>query len=218
MKINTVVIDTETLDVSETAIVLTLSAIRFNRFGEMHPEHGFVCHPDDEFHIAIDVTEQLLQGRTTSPSTLKWWNEQSEEAKAALWTDSLNTMRVKDALKELTAFIGDCQPFARGTDFDFKILGHLYRTNDMKAPWKFNQVRDVRTYIDAFTGDTAGYIKNFEAPSWMVTHNSLHDCYRDAMQMVQARAVVMGLVDMAKQLETIKAEDKAKEMMPPGDE
>ncbi|PMN68396.1 3'-5' exonuclease [Enterovibrio norvegicus] len=180
---NTVVIDTETLDVTETAIVLTLSAVKFDRFGDKEQKM-------QEIHTAIDVTQQLLQGRTHSASTIEWWNKQSDAAIHELWETC--SVRVGVALNVLAEFIGDCQPFSRGTDFDFKILGHMYKANGKKAPWKFNQVRDVRTYVDAFTGGTSGYIDGFEKPDWMVAHNSLHDCYRDALLMIQARSAVMG--------------------------
>lgn len=182
-KENTVVIDLETLDTAETAVVVTISAIKFNRFGGIVELCNQGC---SEFSQYINVTEQLINGRTTSGGTLEWWRNQSDEAKRSL-LNSAEVEPVGEALKDLTVFIDGCQLFSRGTDFDFKILADMFKQLDMKVPWKFNQVRDVRTYIDAFTGGESGYIKDAKIPDWIVNHDSLHDCYRDAIQMNMAR-------------------------------
>lgn len=182
-KENTVVIDLETLDTSETAVVVTIAAVKFNRFGGIIELSNQGC---SEFSQHINVTEQLINGRTTSGSTLKWWRSQSDEAKHSL-LKHVEIEPVGEALKDLAVFIDGCQLFSRGTDFDFKILANMYKQLDMKVPWKFNQVRDVRTYIDAFTGGESGYIKDAKIPDWIINHDSLHDCYRDAIQMNIAR-------------------------------
>lgn len=48
---------------------------------------------------------------------------------------------------------------------------------------------DVRTFIDAHTGGRAGYIEGWKTPEWVIPHNSLHDCVRDAMQMFECKQV-----------------------------
>ncbi|OOE45107.1 3'-5' exonuclease [Salinivibrio kushneri] len=184
MEPNTAIIDIETLSTKESAVVVTVSAFKFDRFAN-NAQTEFASH-DNELHMHLDVADQLIHGRTTNAETCKWWRKQSAEALSELRSNDLPFLAC-DALEQLAEFIHGCQLFSRGTDFDFKILGHMYRTNGIKTPWKYNQVRDVRTYIDAFTGGNIGYVENFETPDWMTSHNSLHDCYRDAMQMVKAR-------------------------------
>ncbi|USD30908.1 3'-5' exoribonuclease [Pseudoalteromonas sp. SCSIO 43201] len=181
-----IVVDTETLDTSPSAVVLTVSAVRVSLdTGLSLPVNDGVLNEVGEniLHIMPNVTEQLLSGRTTSAGTIAWWNGQSNQAKQSVLSGS--TMLLADALALLTAFIGDAQVFCRGTDFDPPILASLYKSAGLKAPWKYNQVRDVRTFIDALSGGTKGYLENWEQPSWLVPHHSLHDCIRDAMQMVE---------------------------------
>lgn len=190
---NTVVIDTETLDTQSSAVVLTVSAVRFNRYGhglniEFESDGSLKPEGPDQLHVMLNVTEQLIHGRTVSASTIKWWREQSQEAQESVMHGE--TFNVDDVMDLLTEFIGDAQVYCRGTDFDPPILASLYRMVGQKAPWKYNQVRDVRTYIDARSGGTKGYLDEWIKPEWLIAHNSLHDCIRDALQMQQAGAPV----------------------------
>ena len=59
----------------------------------------------------------------------------------------------------------------------------LFEDFSLPVPWKYNQVRDVRTYIDALSGGSKGYLDEWQKPDWFVPHHSLHDCIRDAEQM-----------------------------------
>lgn len=185
---NTVVIDTETLDTQSSAVVLTLSAVRFDRYGHeigIGIEGGKLQEKGpNQLHVMINVTEQLLADRTVSLGTTKWWRGQSQAAKeSVIHGQALSVTEVMDLLSN---FIGDAQVYCRGTDFDPPILQSLYRMVGKKAPWKYNQVRDVRTYIDALNGGTKGYLEDWNQPEWLIPHHSLHDCIRDAMQMQQA--------------------------------
>ncbi|EMQ69629.1 hypothetical protein VCNHCC008D_001146 [Vibrio cholerae O1 str. NHCC-008D] len=56
----------------------------------------------------------------------------------------------------------------------------------MQMPIKYNKFRDVRTYIDAFTMGDDGYIPDWETPNWITPHISVDDCWRDALQMIEA--------------------------------
>ncbi|MCR9713906.1 3'-5' exonuclease [Vibrio parahaemolyticus] len=190
---NTVVIDTETLDTQSTAVVLTVSAVRFNRYRhglniEFERDGALKVAGSDQIHVMVNVTEQLIAGRTVSASTAKWWREQGQAAKDSVMHGL--ALRVEAAMDLLTEFIGDAQVYCRGTDFDPPILASLYRMVGKKSPWKYNQVRDVRTYIDARSGGTKGYLDEWVKPEWLIAHNSLHDCIRDALQMQQAGAPV----------------------------
>lgn len=186
---NTVVVDTETLATDKRALVLTLSAVRFNRYAVDLPDFDFdngspVMDGETTLHFKLNVTEQLLAGRTVDPGTVKWWNNRSEEARASIING--HSVSTREALALFSGFVQGAQLFARGTDFDPPILASLFEDFGLPVPWRFNQVRDVRTYIDALSGGTKGYLENWQDPDWFVSHNSLHDCIRDAMQMQQA--------------------------------
>lgn len=191
-----VVMDSETLAMDKKAIVLTLSAVRFNLLGRelgITIENGkLVEDGENVLHLKLDVTEQILAGRTIDPGTVAWWNKRSDGARQAIING--RSMSVREALILFSDFIQGAQPFSRGTDFDPPIIASLMEDFGLKAPWKFNQVRDVRTYIDALTDGRAGYLQQWQAPSWFVSHHSLHDCIRDAEQMLMARRLRLVVV------------------------
>ena len=81
---DTVVVDTETLATDKRALVLTLSAVRFSRYAV---ELGLSFDSGEPFmdgettlHLKLNVTEQLLAGRTVDPGTVKWLGPASSTA------------------------------------------------------------------------------------------------------------------------------------------
>ncbi len=187
MSINTTVFDFETGGVENGCLILTMSAARFNRFN-FKPE---TFNIDDEFiesnsfNVALSIPEQILKGRAIEQSCIKnfWLKQPKEAVDAAFFSPS---KPVKESLEEFFEFVGDTQLYCRGTDFDPPKLASLCKDFGVKMPQKYNQFRDVRTYIDAFTGGSMGYIEDFVTPEWIVPHRSLDDCWRDVLQMLKA--------------------------------
>ncbi|RKJ92170.1 hypothetical protein D6R50_06355 [Aeromonas veronii] len=186
---DTVVVDTETLATDKRALVLSLSAVRFNKSDAQLPlafDNGeLFADGETTLHLRLNVTEPLLVGRTVDPGTVKWWNGRSEEARASIISG--HQVSIREALALFSGFVQGAQLFARGTDFDPPILASLFEDFGLPVPWRFNQVRDVRTYIDALTDGKKGYLESWKDEQWFVPHNSLHDCVRDAAQMIRAR-------------------------------
>lgn len=183
---DTAVVDTETLAMDDNAVVLTLSGVVFNRhqqdllylLDEAPATNGIGFR---SFHLELNVTEQILAGRTIDPGTVAWWNRQDKAAINSIM--HAHGMLFNDAACVISDELDGVQVFFRGTDFDPPKIASLFRMVGKKAPWKYNAVRDVRTYIDALTGGTKGYLTDWKDPEWFIGHNSLHDCFRDAMQM-----------------------------------
>ena len=179
---DTAIIDTETLGTGDNAVILTISAFKFNKSDLL----DFSKPPEEQcLHLYPSVTEQLLLGRDVEKGTVQWWSNQNKEAIDSLHQAS--NSRLSDVVAALQAFIGDCQVFCRGTDFDPPKLNSLVQQLGLKPLWKYNAVRDVRTFIDAHTGGRNGYVNEWEKPDWITPHNSLHDCIRDAMQMMYVK-------------------------------
>ncbi|MFV0449827.1 MAG: 3'-5' exoribonuclease domain-containing protein [Vibrio sp.] len=176
---NTTVFDTETCGIDNGSIILTLSAVKFDR----HASKLELSH-ECELHINLSISEQILKGRTIEKGTIAWWQKQSEEAKNAAFYDEQDPVSV--SLERFFKFIEGTQVYCRGTDFDPPKLASLCKDFGVKMPIKYNQFRDVRTYIDALTDGTKGYIEDIE-PKGFVAHDSLSDCWRDATQMIHAR-------------------------------
>ncbi|WPC72974.1 3'-5' exoribonuclease domain-containing protein [Vibrio porteresiae] len=180
---DTTVFDTETCGLSDKSVILTLSAVRFNR-----NESKLALDRKAEFHASLSIPEQLLKQRVIEPGTMKWWDKQSEDAKSAAFFGSV-IGKNKDILEKFFQFISGSQLFCRGTDFDPPKLISLCKDFDVEVPYKYNQYRDVRTYIDAFTDGNTGYLDDQSLTDDLIPHNSLHDCWRDAIQMVRARQI-----------------------------
>lgn len=181
---NTSVFDTETCGTENGCIILTLSAVKFDRkagYKLLDPEF----RKQNSFNRVLSIPEQILAGRTVEQSCIQeFWKKQPKNAiEAAFFADS---SPVKDSLNDFFKFVEGTQVFCRGTDFDPPKLSSLCRDFKVKMPIKYNAFRDVRTYIDALMGTDTGYLIDWETPDWITPHISLDDCWRDALQMIAA--------------------------------
>lgn len=139
-------IDIETLDTIESAVVLSIGVVAFNH---RYQEGGIT----KEFYCGIGTKdlrdEQIIMGRTVSTDTVQWWKKQSGKAQNVFKNSTHDS--VTDALDDLTKFITKShvtdQPniWGNGPDFDNQIVSSLYRSYGMTPPWKFFQYRCHRT-------------------------------------------------------------------------
>lgn len=157
---NHVMIDLETLGVTPQAPVVAIGGCRFS------PDTGEISPLN--LYVKVDV-EDALRGRTLSPSTFKWWMQQSDAARQEVVN---GTAAMAEALAMLTDF---CTPetivWGNGATFDISILEDLYRQYMMDLPWKFYNVRDVRTVVDLASPIMSVYDFAFDG----VKHNALDD-------------------------------------------
>ncbi|MGL4223867.1 MAG: 3'-5' exoribonuclease domain-containing protein [Vibrio sp.] len=182
---NTCVFDTETTGVSNNCIILTLSAVKLDRFKVIPGGDRF--YQDNSFNRVLSIPEQILKGRIVEASCIEqFWLKQPKSAIDSAFFAPASP--VKQALEDFFEFTKGTQLYCRGTDFDPPKLASLCSDFGVKMPVKYNQFRDVRTYIDALTTHNYGYIKDWKSPEWLTPHISLDDCWRDAMQMIDAYA------------------------------
>lgn len=177
MPSNTVVFDLETFVLKpHNALIASISAVKFDRFAT--PENVEL----EEFDAVLNLHEQVFKGRVIEAGTVAWWKAMARILDAG-------TFACEPVLKNFVQFIEGCQVFCRGTDFDPPKLLRLARDFGVDVPVKYNAWRDVRTYIDALSGDTSGYI---DLELDLVAHASLDDCKRDALQMINVRYNAFG--------------------------
>lgn len=125
-----VMIDLETLGTGPYAVILSVGAREFDPVN-MNIGRGYYQNVDRD-----------SQGRrSVSQKTVDWWEKQSQEAKDALKKDTLPLDRV---LSDFRKWLPK-EPivWGNGATFDITILGTAYGLN--KTPWKFRDVRDMRT-------------------------------------------------------------------------
>jgi len=136
---NDLMIDIETLGTTPNATILSIGAVWFDPHSD---EMGA------EFYCAVDMD----QNRHIDPSTLRWWMQQSDMARDAVFGARNIVLPLRDALSDLSAFVaqnrGQVRPWSQGASFDIVLLEDAYRQVGIAAPWKFWDIRDTRTAYD----------------------------------------------------------------------
>lgn len=160
-----VMIDIETLSTKNNASILTIGAIKFSRNNNL---------PDIEncskFYRRISKDSCDIIGLHTDPNTIDWWNSQSEEAKHEIFTHE-NRISLKQALEEFSEWFSNSKCiWSNGSVFDITIMTNAYELCNIEPPWKFWNIRDVRTICDI------GKVNLKNIPNHN-HHNAISDCY-----------------------------------------
>lgn len=179
--------DIETLSTNGNAIVLSIGICFFDD-SVMQPFSDIV---DSGMEIFFNVEEQVELGRHKSPSTQSWWESQGEEARRVLTAEhTINPREFYDVYtSELVKhdlhqnwLTKHGRWFTRGPHFDIAIMDSLFGDYNVSPPWKYYNVRDIRTWLECH-----GMPDNLKLvrPDGMVAHNALHDAAFDAWMMQQ---------------------------------
>lgn len=159
-------VDLETLDTADTAVIVAIGACCFNPRGE---------EIFGTFSANISIESNMELGRTVSGSTLTWWFNQPPEAQQAFQT---NPTSLRNALILYRKFIEEQQPtthWANSPQFDHAILRSAYASCGYNIPWSFWQERDFRT-AKHFC------FPNNDMPDFMSEHGVAHAALDDALK------------------------------------
>jgi hypothetical protein len=158
-------IDLETLDVTPTATVLSLGAVKFDPFSDTEPH--------SELYLKISVDDQDRLGRTTSDKTIEWWSQQDPAVMEEAF-DQTDAITVEEALRQLNKWcVGVDEIWAQGYGFDITMLEDMYRSIGKPIPWQFWQISDARTITKRMPRDPRKDIQTN-------LHNALADAYFQA--------------------------------------
>ncbi|ADJ55324.1 DexA exonuclease A [Escherichia phage RB16] len=154
--------------------------------------------------------------RIADKSTIDWWKQQSEEARAIL-KPSPDDIDLYEGHKQ---FFEDLKAdgvsrwqsldYVRGPEFDRGILVDVVRTMTGKVdifddmPTVFWNSRDVRTAIEnrLLTRGASTCPLRKGILNGFVMHNSIHDCAKDALMLIYAMRYAMGLEEPPTEEET----------------
>ena len=171
-----IVIDLESLDTSESAIVLTLGAVKVDF------DKGVI---GETLYLVLDITDQLLRYRTASESTQDWWAKQNEAARNAAFGRPDLRIPTTKALEKFTKFI---QPYGKvptdlvvwgnGPDFDNAIMLHLYKTFEVAPPFAHFNNGCLRTLMRMLPRDRR---PKFDGTK----HNALDDAMHEARCLLE---------------------------------
>jgi hypothetical protein len=135
--------DLETMGTRFDAPVIAIGACFFD------PNTGAI---GEKFYRAIDMSDACRHGRL-SGDTVKWWLQQSDDARAAVTAGS---QPAAEAFKEFAEFYGkypNVAVWGNGATFDISILEYAFlKILGQAAPWAFWLVRDCRTIKDIASG------------------------------------------------------------------
>lgn len=134
-----VMLDLETMGNKSNAAIVSIGAVVFN------PSTGEL---GEEFEVVINLNSSSHYGDIDG-STVKWWLQQSEEARAIFSADEQLTL--KDALTKFSDWLSqfeNVQMWGNGSGFDCVILNNAYQACRIRAPWKHWGDRDVRTIVE----------------------------------------------------------------------
>lgn len=136
-------VDLETLGVSPGCSILSIGAVRFDETGIK-----------EKFYIAVTQDSCERAGLVADPDTVKWWSEQSPEAREAVFNPK-DPSCIWDALGFFDEWLDDVCPEVKdrivwgcGAAFDNAILAKAYVITQQKRdaqPWKFWNDRCYRT-------------------------------------------------------------------------
>lgn len=154
-------IDIETLGVTPDSVILSIGAVKFS-----------FDHDDVEtFKQNVDPDSCKKLGMITQKSTIEFWAKQPPAVQKSVMT---NQTAIKYALLGLNNFIGGYetknQIWVNGAAFDIPILEWAYREAGIECPWRYFQIRDVRTIIALSDLDWKNY------PRVGDYHDPIGDC------------------------------------------
>ena len=178
-------VDIETLSTAVNAAVLSIGAVEFGPFT------GQILRT---FYHELDLSEQ--DKRHVDLNTVQWWFKQCQDNPANFELMTKHN-REKDGveytllkLREfLTGFDGVSAISARAEgyervavwacdpDFDVAILNDLYKEHNLPSPWRYSELRSVRTVRDLTK------IAGMDIPKQEANHNALDDCIRQVKEV-----------------------------------
>ena len=146
-------VDLETASKLPTAAILSIAAQPFSL------GHYLEVEEVEPFYECINATSCVLCGMHFEDDTVKFWSEQSDEAKAELLKCDAKSIRM--ALEGFVKYVeyykgvynaNEVHIWAHGIDFDIATLKMACATvlGTQSMPWIHYNVRDARTYVLEF--------------------------------------------------------------------
>jgi hypothetical protein len=162
-----IMIDLETLATSTDAAILTIGAVKFDPFGREAQEPSMT-----PFYVRVDLDSCDEIGLVTNDDTIAWWANQSKEAQEEAFNTD-DRIHIRDAFEQLYKFCwGAKRVWSNGSCFDIVICEHVFKKVNRAVPWKFWEVRDVRTAFDLG-------INPLRPP--VTAHHALQDAWNQAV-------------------------------------
>jgi hypothetical protein len=189
-----VMIDAETLDKIPSSIVLSFAGLIFEPLGckqQLVDADDKVIAPN--INIVFEYTEGQAH-RSKSPSTIKWWSEQSAEAKAGVFSDKLLRVEYETAVRRFYDWLAQAKAqgaeaiFACSPRFDVGILEDMVRDVYGKDENGEYYSLPIPFFAEIDVRSIRGFVFGKKKINWGVKHEALGDCVRQSLEMQEAYA------------------------------
>ena len=217
-----ILIDFETAAMSERAAILSIGAVPFvlpsDDVDTTCQTNGMTSKLSRDvrgllpFSAVINATSCIMSGMEFDQNTVDWWSRQSEDSKAQFSGEGSEVKNIEQAFLSLIAYIRDIKTlldcdiciWTQGSDFDIPKLRYcctrIAEIPENQLPWRYNAVRDARTYVLEGLALLFGrkpvkeaYKDILPAPNseTLVTHDVLSDCYKSIWSVTQVNTMLM---------------------------
>lgn len=162
-----VMVDLETLSTRSNAVILSIGAYEFDlKTGEL----------GRKFYVLVDPQSCVDKGMVIDVSTIMWWMEQNDEARAEF---KKQRYPIEDCLAAFSEWYKKgAQLWGNGATFDNVILKNAYLACGMKEPWLYSADRCYRTLKAKYP--------NIEADAFVgARHNALADAKYQALHALK---------------------------------
>ena len=192
------IFDFETLSTDRVnGVVLSLALLVYNpnRFNETD-QYSYSELLENTKFIKLKVDDQVKNyGRKIDQDTLKWWGEQSKEAKQSQFIPNAKDQPLDQLLpfvQENTVAHTLKKVFSRGNTFDNIFLDYIAIDTNQYVPWPHWVVRDTRSTIEgmAYGSELSNSFIPEGLDKFFIPHDPQHDIVMDVMRM-QALALVL---------------------------
>ena len=172
-----IMLDIETLDTAQSAVVLSIGAVVFDPHSKELGEKFYV-------EFTHDLATQQRVGRTVSADTAVWWMQQGAATKqifADPAPEGVRRVSTAQGLTEFASFVSrnggkEAKLWGNGSDFDNVIVGSLFDSFGLVKPWSYGRNRCYRTMKRMF-GENVPLVRHG------VHHNGLDDAITQAVHL-----------------------------------
>ncbi len=198
---NHVMIDLETMGLPPRAVIASVGACYFD------PMEGTI---GARFYQVVDLESCAALGLEVTGSTVAWWLQQSDEARAALLgTVDNSPSSLGFIMAEFAKFLGppsarsELQVWGNGPTFDLTILREAWKvTQGDQAPWSYRRERCVRTVVALYEDAFGDVTPKTQAEKGGPFHHALDDALAQARYVseMHGRLVRAGAAAVAEEL------------------
>jgi len=162
-------VDLETMGTKATAPIIAIGAVAFNSEEII-----------DRFYMVVDLQSSVDSGAVMDTSTVLWWLQQSDEARAAFARKGEQLGTALRAFSTFVTTLGNrktAKIWGNGASFDNVILGESYDRLKLERPWEFWNDRCYRTVKNMYP--------NIQLDRKGTAHNALDDAETQALHLMK---------------------------------